>query len=125
MSSDRERLADSRFACGSRERACFEAGIKMGTIYHQFVGTPFCERNVAELEAAIADCIKVQPYVRDARVSIRHGDGNKEDQYSYSSLTGDMIDATVVVEVGGTAVRAVMRYDDELGYPLMYIEDIQ
>lgn len=125
MSSDRERLADSRFACGSRERACFEAGIKMATIYHQFVGTPFCERSVAELETAIADCIKVQPYVLEAEVSIRSGGGNKEDQYSYSSLTGDMIDAKVVVEVGGTTVRAAMRYDAELGYPLMYIEDIQ
>ena len=37
----REDLANSRFNCSVKERACFEAGIKMGTIYHQFVGTPF------------------------------------------------------------------------------------
>ena len=36
-----------------------------------------------------------------------------------------MIDATVVVELGGASVKAAMRYDAELGYPLMYIEDIQ
>ena len=125
MPGDRETLADSRFRCNDRERACFEAGIKMATIYHQFVGTPFCERNVGDLEKTIAECIKVQPYVRDAEVSIRRGCGDKEDQYSYTSLTGDMIDATVVVELGGASVKAVMRYDAELGYPLLYIEDIQ
>ena len=36
----RDETAASRFACTERERALFEAGIKMGTIYHQFVGTP-------------------------------------------------------------------------------------
>ena len=45
--SDREQLADDRFACSRRERAVFEAGIKMGTIYHQFVGTPFNRDTVA------------------------------------------------------------------------------
>ena len=37
---DREQVAASRFNCSERERAIFEAGVKMATIYHQFVGTP-------------------------------------------------------------------------------------
>ena len=37
---DREALAASKFSCTERERAVFEAGIKMATVYHQFVGTP-------------------------------------------------------------------------------------
>ncbi|MBR1452331.1 MAG: hypothetical protein IJ592_02405, partial [Candidatus Methanomethylophilaceae archaeon] len=37
--TEREELANQRFSCTERERAVFEAGIKMATIYHQFVGT--------------------------------------------------------------------------------------
>ena len=123
--SDREDAASSRFRCSVGERACFEAGIKMATIYHQFVGTPFCDRNVANLEDTIAECIRVQPYVLDAKVRIRRGAGGKEDQYSYTSLTGDMIDAVVTISLDGTVVTAEMRYDEELQYPLMYISDVK
>lgn len=96
----------------------------MATVYHQFVGTPFCKRNVTELEKTIADCIEVQPYVTSARVKINFEDANKEDQYSYRSLTGDMIDAVVNIRVGNTEVTAEMRYDEELRYPLMYISKL-
>lgn len=123
--SDREGLADSRFKCSVSERACFEAGIKMATIYHQFVGTPFCDRNVSDLERTIAECIKVQPYVLDAAVRVRRDAGSKEDQYSYTSLTGDMIDAVVKIDIDGTVVTAEMRYDAELDYPLMYVSDVR
>lgn len=121
---DREGSANSKFGCSESERACFEAGIKMATIYHQFVGTPFCRRNVTELERTIADCIEVQPYVSSAKVSIRCGNADKEDQYSYQSLTGDMIDAVVVIRLGKSEVTAEMRYDTELEYPLMYISKV-
>ena len=123
--SDREDAASSRFKCSVSERACFEAGIKMATIYHQFVGTPFCARNVADLERTIAECIRVQPYVEDAKVTIRGNTGNKEDQYSYTSLTGDMIDAAVTIAMDGTRVVAEMRFDKELDYPLMFISSVE
>ena len=125
MVSDRENLAGSRFNCSVSERACFEAGIKMATIYHQFVGTPFCDRNVSDLERTIENCIRVQPYVLDAKVKIRRPDLDKEDQYSYTSLTGDMIDATVSISLDGTEVTAEMRYDAELCYPLMFISNFK
>jgi len=125
MVSDREDLADSRFKCSVSERACFEAGIKMATIYHQFVGTPFCNRNVDELARTIANCIRVQPYVLDAKVTIDSHPGNKEDQYTYSSLTGNMIDAVVTILIDNTEVTAEMRFDDELQYPLMYISNVK
>ena len=123
--SDREDAASSRFRCSVSERACFEAGIKMATIYHQFVGTPFCARNVADLERSIAECIRVQPYVEDAEVKIRGNTGNKEDQYSYTSLTGDMIDAVVTIVMDGTRVVAEMRFDRELDYPLMFVSSVE
>lgn len=122
--SDREQSAASRFGCGPSERACFEAGIKLATVYHQFVGTPFCERNREELEKAIAGCILTQPYVSGAEVHIVADGGDKGDQYSYASLTGDMIDAVVTVRIDGTEAVAEMRYDPELGYPLMFISSV-
>lgn len=123
---DRETRANDKFACSDRDRALFEAGIKMGTLYHQFVGIPVNSQSVCELESAMADAIRVQPYVADAKVRIERGSlpvGN--DRYSYASLTGDMIDAVIKVDVGGCEVVAEMRYDESLDYPLMYISDIK
>jgi hypothetical protein len=124
--NNREQAADERFSCTRRERAAFEAGIKMATIYHQFVGTPVNASSVEALEESISRSILVQPYVMSCSVSIDRSqfvaDG---DTYSYFSLTGDMIDAVVVIDIDGTSVRAEMRYDEELQYPLMYISDIQ
>lgn len=61
--SERENAAAERFGCSVAERACFEAGIKLATIYHQFVGTPFCSANREDLERSIEKCIRTQPYV--------------------------------------------------------------
>ncbi len=123
---NRESVAGSRFACSVRERALFEAGIKMGTIYHQFVGTPFNLDTVDYLETGIESAISVQPYVESASVKIdRSALVCGGDRYSYQSLTGNMIDAKVVIAMDGVKVTAEMRYDEELGYPLMYISSIE
>ena len=123
---DRDSLANSRFKCTPRERACYEAGIKMGTIYHQFVGTPVSLSNVSDLEKSIAEAIKVQPYVENAVVKIdRSGFVKDGDRYSYMSLTGEMIDAVVTICLDGVRVVSEMRYDAEMGYPLMFISDIE
>lgn len=122
---DRETEARARFSCTDRDRALFEAGIKMGTIYHQFVGTPFNADTVDSLEEGIARAISVQPYVTAVQVSIdRSGLDSGGDRYSYRSLTGDMIDAIVTVCVGESRVTAEMRYDNDLHYPLMYVSDV-
>lgn len=124
--SNREREASDMFACSERERALFEAGIKMGTIYHQFVGTPFNDDTVADLEACISRTIEVQPYVESAKVTIDRDVLHRgSDRYSYVSLTGDMLDAVVVVSIGETRVTAEMRYDPELDYPLMYVSSVE
>ena len=122
--SDRETDAASRFACDDAQRACFEAGIKLATIYHQDTGTPFSSATRAGLESAIADSIKTQPYVIDAIVRIEADGGDKADQYTYTSLRGDMIDAAVTIRINGCTVTAEMRYDAELDYPLMFISSV-
>lgn len=120
----REDTASARFACTDAERCAFELGIKLATIYHQFVGTPFDSGSISALEEAIARSIRVQPYVTDAEVTIdRSRIPEDEDVYSYVSLTGDMIDAKVTVSYRGVTMRGEMRYDNDLGYPLMYISE--
>ena len=124
--ADRDSLAASRFNCTIRERACYEAGIKMATIYHQFVGTPVNLSNVGSLEKSIAEAIEVQPYVKEAKVSIdRSVFTENGDRYSYRSLTGEMIDAVVTIEIENVILTSEMRYDTELGYPLMFISEIR
>lgn len=121
----REEIAAGRFSCTDRDRAAFEAGIKMGTVYHQFVGTPVNLGTVEALEEGIRSAISVQPYVESVKVSIDRSRFVRDgDRYSYVSLTGDMIDAVVTIKIGSSKVVAEMRYDSELGYPLMFISDI-
>ena len=123
---DRDSEAASRFVCTVRERCIFETGIKLATIYHQYVGTPFNAESVESLEKAIAGSIMVQPYVSDVSVSNdRSVLPPQEDHYSYVSLGGNMIDAVVEVTIDGITVRSEMRYDEALGYPLMYVSDIR
>ena len=122
---DRDAMASSRFSCTDRERALFEAGIKMGTIYHQFVGTPVNLDTVDSLEEGIARAISVQPYVESVSIRIDRSRFVRDgDRYSYVSMTGDMIDAVVTIAIGDSKVTAEMRYDQELGYPLMFVSDI-
>lgn len=125
MVDDREDRAASRFSCTTRERAVFEAGIKLATIYHQFTGTPFCKASVHDLERSIESAVKTQPYVEDAVVHIVRDGGNKSDQYTYSSLDGSSIDAVVTIRIDGIRAVGEMRYDEDLKYPLMYISSIE
>ena len=60
------------FNCTDRERAAFEAGIKMGTIFHQFIGTPVSIKNAEVLEKSIENSIMIQPYVKSCKVVITH-----------------------------------------------------
>jgi hypothetical protein len=121
----RETIADSYFACSDSERAAFEAGVKMGTIYHQFVGVPLSADNVRTLERAIEAGCSVQPFVEKVKVRIdRSMLRSKRGQYDYVSLTGDMLDVRIVIRYKSTRVKASMRYIKEMKYPLMFIEEI-
>ncbi|HQM67555.1 MAG TPA: dihydroneopterin aldolase family protein [Methanomassiliicoccales archaeon] len=126
MTSRREELAAKYFNCTERERAVFEAGIKLGTIYHQFVGTPVAAANVEILEKAIEDGVRVQPFVKDVKVGIsREALRRKKDEFDYQTLTGPMMKVELTVTVGGTTVVAAMDYKDDLHYPLMYVRGIE
>jgi len=126
MSDTREQQADSYFSCSDAERAAFEAGIKLGTIYHQFVGVPLSTGTVKMLEGAIEAASRVQPFVEDIKVTIdRSKLRDKHGQYDYVALTGDMLEVSLVVKYKRTQVKASMKFLKKMNYPLMYIEKIE
>ncbi len=106
-----------------REQALFEAGIKLGALYHQFVGAPVDKAAIASLENAIQKSIGVQPYVEDIRVRI---DPDRVaaslNKFGYTELAGNMLDVELVVAYGGAKVLVKMQYDEDADYPLMFIE---
>ena len=123
---NREEKAASMFECSVKERAMFEAGIKMGTIYHQFVGVPVDLSSIDILERSIEQGVLVQPYVDSVKVTIdRSVFRPKTDEYGYMSLTGNMLDVKLSIKIENVRVTAEMRYMKDLNYPLMYISDVE
>jgi hypothetical protein len=101
-----------------REIAAFEAGIKLGALYHQFVGAPVSSKTAESLERAMRESISLQPYVREVRVQIDR-DMLAENVFGYGELEGSMITAAVVIDYQGEVVTARLQYDREKDYPLM------
>lgn len=120
----RDRTA-AYFAGSDRDRAAFEAGIKLGSIVHQYVGTPVTRATVADLERAMEAGVRVQPCVEDVRVRIDRHRIMGRGPYKYASLAEDMISAEVTIRVGRSRAVAVLRYVPDLDYPLMYLKTIQ
>jgi hypothetical protein len=101
-----------------RDRAFFEAGIKLGALYHQWVGTPISRKSAAGVESAIEQAVILQPYVEVITVRL---DRNlmTENTFGYSELSGLMFNVGIVTRVGFTYCRAQLAPQD--GYPLMQI----
>ncbi len=102
------------------QRACFEAGIKFGSLYHQFAGTPVSPASAPSLAAAMEAAIENQPYCTDVRVDVREDalrEAVADSAADYEELTGRFLDVEVDVDYGGVAVTARMAMQD--GYPLM------
>lgn len=97
----------------------------MGTIYHQFVGTPVNLDGVEAIETAMEKSISSQPFVECARIHIdRSAFSRSKDRYSYFSLNGEKIDAIIKIKIENVIVIAEMRYDPDIGYPLMFISEV-
>ena len=52
------------------EIACFEAGVKLGSLYHQFSGAPVSIDSIESLSSAIEKSIENQPYCTEVSVEI-------------------------------------------------------
>ncbi len=101
-----------------REIAAFEAGIKLGALYHQFVGAPVSLRTAESLERAMQESISLQPYVTDVIVRIDR-EMMRDNFFGYWELQGRMIFAEVEIDYQGEVVRARLEYDRDKDYPLM------
>jgi len=113
------------FAGNDRDRAAFEAGIKLGSILHQFVGAPLTRGNAGTLERAIEAAARVQPLVKDVRVRIDRPRIRARGPYRYGVLTEDLLHVEVTVRVGHAEAVGELRYVPELDYPLMYLKEIR
>jgi hypothetical protein len=102
----------------NQNQAVFEAGIKLGALYHQWVGTPISRRSAASVESAIEQAVILQPFVEEITVRL---DRNlmTENRFGYSELSGLMFDVDIVTRVGFAYCRARLAPKD--GYPLMQI----
>ncbi len=101
-----------------RELACFEAGIKLGALYHQWVGTPISRKSAESVETAIEKAVVLQPFVEEITV---HLDRKlmTENVFGYSELAGLMFDVEITTRVGFAYCRA--RLHPDANYPLMQI----
>ena len=109
-----------------RDNVLFEAGIKLGALYHQFTGSPVNLRTVDSLEKAIQESISVQPCVEKKKVSIdREMIRSKlNNEYGYCELEGRMLDVRITARFKNARVDVSMAFDSELDYPLMKINKI-
>ena len=107
------------------QQACFEAGIKFGSLYHQFAGTPVSPDSADSLARAMEESIENHPHREDVRVPVLEDALRAELSASaadYTELTGRFLEVEVDVDYEGTAVRTRMEMED--GYPLMKLVSV-
>lgn len=106
-----------------RETLLFEAGIKLGGVFHQYLGIPVSDRTAPALARAIEAAVGLQPFVR--RVSVRidpqRGGPLGRGRFAYRYLTAEMLDVRVELVDGRTVVEARLQHRPDLRYPLMKV----
>lgn len=107
------------------QQACFEAGIKFGSLYHQFAGTPVSPASAESLATAMEEAIENQPHCERVTVDFDHealraaiDDGGAD----YTELTGSLIEVEMHIDYEGTVVETSMALVD--GYPLMRVDSV-
>ena len=108
------------------EAACFEAGIKFGSLYHQFAGTPISPDSAASLARAMEESIENQPHCESVSVEIQGDELASvlaDSPAEYTELTGRFLEVEIVVDYEGQEVIARMEMED--GYPLMRVESVR
>ena len=106
-----------------REALVFEAGVKLGGVFHQYLGMPVSPETASGLGRAIEDAVKLQPFVTEATVSIdpERGPPIGSGAFAYRYLTPEMLSVKVTLQDGGTTVVAALDHRPDLRYPLMSV----
>jgi len=107
------------------EAACFEAGIKFGSLYHQFAGTPVSPDSAASLARAMEEAIENQPHCERVAVEVDAEalEAAVDDGVGYTELTGRFFEVELDVAYEGNAVTAEMVMEE--GYPLMSVVSVE
>jgi len=109
------------------EALLFEAGIKLGGIFHQYLGIPVADRTAPSLARAIESAVGLQPFVRRVTVRIRPKRGGPlgRGRFAYHYLVPEMLDVTVELTDGASVVVANLRHHPDLRYPLMKVVRVE
>jgi hypothetical protein len=108
------------------EVACFEAGVKFGTLYHQFAGTPLSLDSVDSLARAMEESVENQPHCESVTVEPRYDELERAVEAgsaSYVEWTGRFADVRMTIRYGDVTVRTRMAMED--GYPMMRVTDVR
>jgi len=112
-----------------RERASFEAGIKLGALYHILCGIPISsdEDVIKSVENGIESAISCQPYVKSVKLNLNREKiiGDKSTKFDYDEISGRIIRAELVIKYKTTKIVAKIDWIEDIQYPLMYIEKIE
>jgi dihydroneopterin aldolase len=109
-----------------REALLFEAGVKLGGVFHQYLGMPVSARTAGPLARAVEAAVGLQPFVRSVRVRVDPSRGGPlgKGAFAYRYLTAEMLDVSVELVDGPVSVRARLRHRADLRYPLMSVERV-
>ncbi len=111
-----------------REHAIFEAGIALGAIAHQLSGLPVRadEKLLRELSKVLEESFRLQPFRSYVRIRINPERlRGQVSRYGYGLITPECLDVEVEVRYGDSRAVGRMKYIEELGYPLMFIESVE
>ncbi len=106
-----------------REALLFEAGVKLGGVFHQYLGMPISARTAPGVARTIERAVGLQPYVVAVRVRLDPGAGGPvgRGRYAYAYLRAEMLDVTVRLKDGADEVEARLAHRPDLRYPLMRV----
>jgi len=108
------------------QTACFEAGIKFGSLYHQFAGTPVSPDSAASLERAIEESIEKQPFCVGVDVDVLEDElaaALEGQSAEYTELTGRFMEVELRIEYDDSVVVASMAMDGD--YPRMELDRVE
>ena len=108
------------------QAACFEAGIKFGSLYHQFAGTPVSPASAGGLEQAMEEAIENQPFCESVTVDVLTDELAAElaaQSADYTELTGRFMEVELVIDHEGAEVVATMAMDGD--YPRMRLDRVE
>jgi len=112
-----------RASLTDREALLFEAGIKLGGIFHQYLGIPVSLATAPGLAETIERAVGLQPYVTSVEVRIDPALGGPlgRGRFAYRYLTPEMLRVEVTLHDQGTTVVAALDHRADLRYPLMSV----